>query len=315
MTDYIFDRPGLIVQQAQTHDEWLALRMGFVGGSDIAAIMGVSPWATPFTVWCEKLGVSAKKDTAAMQYGRDNEERILSYAQDILGADAKVYKSPAVYMRGIMGANLDGIAVVGDIEIGIEIKTTSNRRRWDNVPYYYYLQVQHYMAVCDLSIFYLFAEGAAWQDYYIINRDETVQAQIHLAIDDFWGCVASQNPPYMPSSVDRRELAYMVAAAKAGILKSLMTDNDLSRACESYLAAQKELMATEAIVESLRVNLLVGMGQGDQALAPGFKIKSKSVETQRFDAARFKRDYPDLYAQYTKKSSYTKLSVEEFRNE
>ena len=31
-------------------------RQGFIGGSDVAAILGVSPWKSPFLLYQEKIG-------------------------------------------------------------------------------------------------------------------------------------------------------------------------------------------------------------------------------------------------------------------
>lgn len=38
------------------HDEWLAWRRQGIGGSDIAALLGLSNFATPYTVWADKMG-------------------------------------------------------------------------------------------------------------------------------------------------------------------------------------------------------------------------------------------------------------------
>ena len=41
-----------------------------IGGSDVAAILGLSPWRSPLDVWREKtLGEADQRDTPAMQAG------------------------------------------------------------------------------------------------------------------------------------------------------------------------------------------------------------------------------------------------------
>ena len=39
-----------------SRDAWLAARRSGIGGSDIAAICGLSPYQTPYDVWLDKLG-------------------------------------------------------------------------------------------------------------------------------------------------------------------------------------------------------------------------------------------------------------------
>ena len=38
------------------HEEWLQIRKQYIGGSDAGAIMGMNPYASPFSVWAEKTG-------------------------------------------------------------------------------------------------------------------------------------------------------------------------------------------------------------------------------------------------------------------
>jgi len=42
--------------EAEDRSEWHAARKKGLGGSDIAAVMGVSPWQTPMDVWLSKTG-------------------------------------------------------------------------------------------------------------------------------------------------------------------------------------------------------------------------------------------------------------------
>lgn len=132
-----------------------------------------------------------------------------------------------------------------------------------------------------------------------------------MSIDDFWNYVISKTPPYMPSSNERREVDYMLSASMAGIFKSMMTDDDLSRACVSYLAAQRDLKAAQNIADSLKVNVLIALGGESQKKLDSFNIRLKEITSRRFDSRRFKEDYPQLYSQYLTESSYTQLTIKE----
>jgi putative phage-type endonuclease len=53
-----------------TRDEWLAARRTGIGGSDIAAILGLSPWRTPLDVYRDKVDGAEQPETEAMRWGR-----------------------------------------------------------------------------------------------------------------------------------------------------------------------------------------------------------------------------------------------------
>ena len=42
--------------KTNTREEWLAERKKSLGGSDMGAILGLSEYSSPYTVWAEKLG-------------------------------------------------------------------------------------------------------------------------------------------------------------------------------------------------------------------------------------------------------------------
>ena len=49
--------------------EWLAERRKSIGGSDAAAVIGLSRFASPYTVWLDKTGrLPDKGDTEAMAW-------------------------------------------------------------------------------------------------------------------------------------------------------------------------------------------------------------------------------------------------------
>jgi putative phage-type endonuclease len=53
-----------------SRDEWLAARRTGIGGSDIAAILGLSPWRTPLDVYRDKVEGTQQTETEAMRWGR-----------------------------------------------------------------------------------------------------------------------------------------------------------------------------------------------------------------------------------------------------
>ena len=53
---------------AMTREDWLQERRRGIGGSEAAAILGLSPWATPLDVYLDKIGEGEEvEETEAMQ--------------------------------------------------------------------------------------------------------------------------------------------------------------------------------------------------------------------------------------------------------
>ena len=62
------------VPRSMSRQAWLAERRKTIGGSDAAGIVGLSRYATPYTVWADKTGrLPEQEDNEAMRQGRDLE--------------------------------------------------------------------------------------------------------------------------------------------------------------------------------------------------------------------------------------------------
>ena len=141
----------IIFPLPSTRAEWLALRQTGIGGSDVAPILGLSPWRSPYQVWEDKTGRGEDQpESPALYWGRLLEDPIRQAYADRTGLT--VVKPDCMYSSAehpFMHANLDGIASDGRI---VEFKTSSRDDAWgeegtDEIPEYYMTQVQHYLYV------------------------------------------------------------------------------------------------------------------------------------------------------------------------
>src|SRR3989304_7177986 len=61
----------IVNTQAISHDEWLAIRQKAMGRTDAHGILGVSTWASPLSVYADKLGLAdPQKDNDRLEWGR-----------------------------------------------------------------------------------------------------------------------------------------------------------------------------------------------------------------------------------------------------
>lgn len=189
-------------------EEWLKERKFGIGGSDAAAVLGVSKWKTRAELWEEKTGrrkATDISDKPCVQYGIHAEEPIrqlfaLNYPEyEVKHQENTIIKHPKY---PFLIASLDGILIDKETgEMGVlEIKTAEivssmqyDNWKGDKIPNTYYCQVLHYLNVTGYSFVKLVAELKHEQDYqarktYTIQREEVIDEIKYLEQEEikFW---------------------------------------------------------------------------------------------------------------------------------
>ena len=65
----------------------------------------------------------------------------------------------------------------------------------------------------------------------------------------------------------------------------------------------------EAAITAIEDALKAAMGEQEEMFCGEYKLTYQTVSTSRFDSTRFKKDYADLAAAYTKSATYRRFSV------
>ena len=196
----MFENCQMISTAGMPRAEWLELRRTGIGGSDAAAIVCLSPWATPYTVYMDKLGlIPEKEDTEAMRQGRDLEEyvaiRFTEYSCRKVRRCNYMIRNPR-YPFAL--ADID-FRIVGE-NAGLECKTTStlDLKQFHGVefPEQYYAQCVHYLAVTGADRWYL-AVLVLGRGFYVfvLERNDMEIAALMEAEGRFWQRVQEQDPP------------------------------------------------------------------------------------------------------------------------
>jgi putative phage-type endonuclease len=134
------------INLTQGSPEWLAWRLGGIGASEAAAVIGVCKYKTPYKLFLEKTGrIQGFKGNAATEAGHAMEPKARATYEiehDFVTMEpvcVEHYKHPEIR------ASLDGLSE--DRKIILEIKYPSNEShemaRNGKVPEHYYPQCQH----------------------------------------------------------------------------------------------------------------------------------------------------------------------------
>lgn len=285
------------------HNEWLKLRCKGIGGSDAAAIVGLSPWSSPLSVYLDKKGLSAEKTaTEPMRQGTDLEEYVARRFMEDTGKTVRrcnfLLQSPD---HPFMIANVDRL-VVGE-RAGLECKTTSpfNRKGYEEgeIPPNYYVQCQHYMSVTGLPKWYLavLVLGTAFHVFEIDRNEDDIAALI-AAEEKFWNLhvVASVPPAPTGSSADGEALSHLFPHS---------TDTEiplygLETTAETILALKDQKKALEEQIALHEQTLKASMQDAERGILKGYKASWKSSVRTTLDAKALALDRPDIYDAYKK---------------
>lgn len=158
---------------AATRQAWLDDRRRGIGGSDVAAILGLSPWKTSLDVYLDKIGQAVHEASNKRQRrGQAIEPLILRRFEERMGIQVQRCREPLVSERHkFMRANLDGR--MPDLPRAIvEAKGAWSPEGWgddgsSDVPAYYQTQACHYFEVADADVCFfpvLFGmDGLDWE--------------------------------------------------------------------------------------------------------------------------------------------------------
>ncbi|RKT85631.1 putative phage-type endonuclease [Saccharopolyspora antimicrobica] len=194
--------------------EWLALRADGLGGSEIAAVLGLSPWESRFSLWHRKRGEAAPQaDNDEMRAGRYLEPSVVAMFADahpeLRVRRAGTYRSR---VRPWQIANPDRIITGPDGREVLEIKTARTADGWgepgsDEVPVYYRAQVLWYLDVLGLSRarIAVLIGGVDYREYVVSWSADEVEI-LRQAGAEFMRTVAEGERP----SIDEHGETYQV---------------------------------------------------------------------------------------------------------
>ncbi|MFC5773715.1 YqaJ viral recombinase family protein [Ectobacillus antri] len=296
-------------------ETWLAMRSKGIGGSDVAALAGLSKWKSPVQVYLEKTGLLQKEDVQsdAAYFGNILEDIVAK--EFSLRTGLKVQRRNAILQHPEypwMLANVDRL-IVGE-RVGLECKTTSeyNKKEWegDEIPAAYLLQCQHYMAVTGYEAWWIAVLiGGNKFVYKKVERDEDIIHYITTIEKDFWlEHVEKQEPPMFDGTEASGELLkQMYPDALKDSFVSLGQQAELL--IEARNQVEAELKALEKQKAEYENKLKAMLGENEAGGTEKYTITWKSVTSKRIDSKKLQQEMPEIYAKYAKESSSRRFAI------
>lgn len=286
--------------------KWLEERRKGIGGSDIAAIMGLSPFKTAYQVYREKRKeVEDWQGNELTDWGKRMEPAIRQWYSDKTGRDVRLPDKIMYHpQHPFMLASLDGFTDDGRV---VEIKTARSGKDWgepgtNQIPDYYAVQVHHYMTITGFQVADIpVSIAGSSPSLYIVEADKEISEMIIEACAKFWERVQSGNPPDPVTYADA-VARFGKSSSSGAVIASGNTMIDLEE-LRSVRQQMKDLAERE---EFLKGNIITFIGES------GDSIVNESGETlltyklangrKTFDSKAFEKDNPNLYQKYIKTS-------------
>ena len=193
----------------------LEVRRTGIGGSDIAAVLGISPYKSAYEVYEEKVnGLTQDLSTnEKIVWGNLLEEPIAKRYEQLTGVQTYCTGMSRHSKYPFLIAHPDRVMFGGK---GLEIKAVGENAKhiWGEsgsqvIPEYYYLQAAHYMLVLDYKAWDVAALiGGQELRIYNFERDKEIDELIIQGAFDFWTNHVEKNisPPADCSRPDVQSL-------------------------------------------------------------------------------------------------------------
>lgn len=79
--------------------------------------------------------------------------------------------------------------------------------------------------------------------------------------------------------------------------------------CNEYRENKRLIEELQAMNDSIKSDILVIMGNDEMHVEGAAKATNKTVVSSRFDSRGFKKEYPDLFTEYSRETSYKRFCV------
>lgn len=300
------------------HDAaWLEARYDGIGGSEIASVLGISPWVSPMELHLRKrkLVTDPVEETEAMRWGTVLEAPVRDEFSTRSGVSTLGFPHKVIYRSTeleIAQASPDGLVGPKGFKSGAEIWETSDISGWYEgktawrygeswvdedrgvkVPLHYEAQCQWELAVSGLPVCWLAVLLPGPKFLYLsIEAQPLVQADLFAAAERFWHDVEHGVMP----DIDGSEST--TSALKSAFGKTVVEDSvelperflaDARRLARLKATAKRIEEATALIENRFRV----AMGEHKVACIDGEKVASwpliAASHVEAHDKAAYRR--------------------------
>jgi putative phage-type endonuclease len=297
--------------RAATVDRTLTL-----GASDAAAVLGLSPYTTPFSVWASKVEPEAERVTSnAMKRGTYLESGVMRWTADELGAE--IENGVPLDEPGLVGpapwlsVRPDGVLHYADKSPELaEIKTSRASNIWgaagtDQVPEHYLVQVMMQFACVPVERARIGAYLTSDDELriYDIVRDDELIVSLLDKLDAWWYKHCDPHGPRIAPPLDASEAStvWLKRTFPKDHAPIREADQEEVKLALEYKRLAADLAALQTKADTVKAQLQGIIGDAEGITTPYGKVtwKLQSGAT-RLDTKALEAAHPDIVANFKK---------------
>ena len=260
-----------------------------VTASKVAAILGVSKWESPYSMWMKMAGRVTQEPTSTVQArGNYLEPAILAWWRDQHGiVPAEFYEQPYYTLGDWAAATPDAATNLGihdETRVLVEAKSAARLDEWDNdgdngtsidgVPIYYWVQLQWQMHVSGIHTAYLALIGTFLEfKEYKVEYDAAHSAAVEAHCREFFDSLAADEPPPLDGTTATYDV---VRKQHEGVDKGEKVEVDFDTAV-IYINAMNEAKDAAEAERLAKSELLDLMGDAAYADCDGVRIARRQA--------------------------------------
>ena len=279
----------------KNREQWLLDRKVYLGGSEVAPIMNLSPYSTPLDVYRDKMNpeVIYEEESEDLKRGKRVERYILQEYCEVNACKLEVNLPTVIhpeytFMRGNIDAKVVGQNVI------VEAKSTKSPiAKWEEgIPEYYKTQVAYYAMLSNADRVDVPVLFSNWQyACFTYWRDLELEARIKKAVIDFWNNHILTGIPPEPSNPAELQAVY----PKIEDTKTIKADNEIRETVSLWQEVSIKRKELEKQEEKLKIEIQRFMGDAG-ILDSGFcRVALKERTVSRLDINSLKATMPKLY--------------------
>lgn len=297
------------VIKPKDRNEWLEYRKSGIGSSEVATILGLNPWETPYQLWRRKKGLDpAKNETFAMKAGHYLEDAVAQFWHDETGCE--IIKSSAgdwlirdnerpylqvspdrTFWLAGEKKNLSNKGI-------LECKTTQLQISADDLPKHWFCQVQYQLGVAG------YRHGSlAW----LCSGREFGYKDIAL-VPDFYGWIVEEVEKFWTDNILGNQEPVATNVQDVLLKFNRHTDGKIVEISDEIFEAynglkevKKQLTELETRKEELESKIKIGFGDAEAISYGGQTIATWKAPKpgSKFDEKAFKEAHPNLAKEFT----------------
>ena len=285
-----------------SREEWLEIRRKSIGGSDASAIVGLNRYATPYSVWAEKKGLTPdKEETEPMRLGRDLEAYVAERFCEATGfsvrrKNAIIYNDEHPYAH----ANVDRVVVGDDVPALLECKTTSvlnmSRFKDTDFPIDYYAQCVHYLMVTGYKRIHLavLVLGRGFFTYTLDRDEEEIKALADAERNFYENYLLTGDAPPIDGlepTTDAISARYSAENEEEGVTLPLDAYDALLDEFEALTASIDEMETRKAEITNQIKDYMQTSGRAESTK---WRVSWSTQTRTTLDKAKLKAALPDI---------------------